>query len=84
VPKRSTREAILSNVVHALRDERIRQKLSMNALAARAGLHVSMISLVERKLRNPTLDALLRITEALNVDFWRIMKTATEEAHTQL
>ena len=80
VPKFSTREAILSNVVCALREERIRQNLSMNALAARAGLHVSMISLVERKLRNPTLDALLRITEALEIDFWRLLKKATEQA----
>src|ERR1700722_4316238 len=55
VPKASTREEVLSNVVHALRDERLRQNLSMNRLAERSGLHVSMISLVERELRNPTL-----------------------------
>jgi transcriptional regulator with XRE-family HTH domain len=52
----------------------------MNALAKRSGLHVSMISLVERKLRNPTLDALLRIAEALEVDLWRLIKLATEKA----
>ena len=77
MPKPSTREAILSHVVHALRDTRTRKKLSMNAVAARAGLHVSMISLVERELRNPTLDVLLRIAEALEVDLWKIIKAAT-------
>ena len=52
----------------------------MNAVAVRAGLHVSMISLVERELRNPTLDALLRIAEALELDLWRILKDATQKA----
>ena len=82
MPKASTREAILSNVVHALREERVRQNLSMNKLAERSGLHVSMISLVERELRNPTLDALLRITEALGVDFWKIARAATQQAES--
>ena len=52
----------------------------MNVLAQRAGLHVSMISLVERELRNPTLDVFLRMAEALNVDLWKILKSATNEA----
>lgn len=80
VPKASTREEVLSNVVHALRDERLRQNLSMNRLAERSGLHVSMISLVERELRNPTLDALLRISEALEIDLWQIIKEASPKA----
>jgi len=64
----------------ALREERIRKKLSMNALAKGSGLHVSMISLVEREMRNPTLDALLRIAEALDVDLWKIIRDATKRA----
>jgi ribosome-binding protein aMBF1 (putative translation factor) len=83
VPKLSAREAILSNVVQTLRDERIRKKLSMNALAKRSGLHVSMISLVEREMRNPTLDALLRLSEALEIDLWRAIKRATEKANSK-
>jgi transcriptional regulator with XRE-family HTH domain len=50
----------------------------MRALAERTGLHVSHISLVERELRKPTLDALLRISEALDVDLWLFLKAATE------
>ena len=76
--KASTREAILTKTVHALRDERIRKNLSMNKVAARSGLHVSMISLVERELRNPTLDVLLRISEALDTDLWKILRDATK------
>ena len=82
MPKAALREAILSNTVHALRDARIRQNLSMNKLAGRAGLHVSMISLMERELRSPSLDALLRISEALEVDLWTIIKKATEAARS--
>ena len=82
MPKHSTREAISSNVIQFLREERLRKKLSMNAVAERAGLHVSMISLVERELRKPTLDTLLRIAETLEIDLWRAIKAATVSADT--
>jgi transcriptional regulator with XRE-family HTH domain len=80
VPKHSKREAISSAVIEGLRVERLKQGLSMNRLAQRSGLHVSMISLMERELRKPTLDVFLRIAEALDVDFWKILKVATERA----
>jgi transcriptional regulator with XRE-family HTH domain len=41
---------------------------------------VSMISLLERHLRKPTLDVFLRISGALGVDLWRVLKSATEKA----
>jgi len=49
-------------------------------LAQKAGLHVSMVSLIERELRKPTLDVFLRIAEALGVDLWKILKSATGKA----
>jgi transcriptional regulator with XRE-family HTH domain len=39
-----------------------------------------MISLVERDLRNPTLDTLLRITDALDVDLRDILTKAMNSA----
>lgn len=51
----------------------------MNVLAQRAGLHVSMISLVERELRKPTFDVLLRIAEGLEINLWRFVKAATDD-----
>ena len=48
----------------------------MNVLAERAGLSQQMISYVERELRNPTLDTLLRISAALEVDLWKLIKQA--------
>ncbi len=80
MPKRSPREDISTTLVQLLKTERLRRKLSMTAVAEAAGLHVSHISLVERGQRKPTLDALLRIAEALKIDLWPILKDATETA----
>ncbi len=74
--KDSTREAVCLSVIHALREERLRQGLSMERLARQAGLSQGMISLVERDLRNPTLDTLLRIAEVLEVDLGRVLTKA--------
>ena len=52
----------------------------MTRLAEGAGLSQGMISLVERDLRNPTLDTLLRMAEVLEVDLWRVLRKATDEA----
>ena len=48
----------------------------MTALAAKAGLSQQMVSYVERGIRNPTLDTLLRITEALDVPLGELITKA--------
>jgi XRE family transcriptional regulator, regulator of sulfur utilization len=83
VPKHSLRESVSSNLIQALRQKRLGKGLSMRAVAERTGLHVSNISLVERQMRKPTLDALLRIAEALEIEFWVILKRATEKAEQE-
>ena len=52
----------------------------MNVLSKRAGLSQAMISLVERDLRNPTLDTLLRIANALELDLGKVISKATKLA----
>ena len=52
----------------------------MTRLAEKAGLSQSIISLVERDLRNPTLDTLLRITDVLEIDLSEILVNAKREA----
>ena len=64
-------------VLRFLREERIRRGISMNRLAEKSGLSQSMISLLERERRNPTLDTLLRIANALDVDLWKLIKRAS-------
>ena len=52
--------------------------MSMTALAAKAGLSLTMISFVEREIRKPTMDTLLRIADALEVDLWKLLRDATK------
>jgi transcriptional regulator with XRE-family HTH domain len=79
VAKNSLPEAIASNVVRLLREEREKRGLSMNLVAQRSGLSHSIISLIERDLRNPTLDTLLRITEAIEIDLGEIIIRARKQ-----
>jgi transcriptional regulator with XRE-family HTH domain len=79
VRKNSLREAIAANVVRLLREEREKRGLSMNVVAQRSGLSHSIVSLVERDLRNPTLDTLLRIAEVIEVDLGDILTRARKE-----
>lgn len=78
--KHSLREAIVSNVVLLLREEREKRGLSMNVVAQRSGLSHSIVSLIERDLRNPTLDTLLRISEAIEIDLGEIIMRARKIA----
>jgi transcriptional regulator with XRE-family HTH domain len=39
-----------------------------------------MISRVEHEQRRPTLDTLLRITEAMEIDLWPLLKIAEQKA----
>ncbi len=52
----------------------------MNAVAARAGLSQQMVSYVEREMRNPALETLLRITAAMEVDLAAIIRKAMKSA----
>ena len=67
-------------MVRLLREEREKSGVSMNALAQRSGLSQSMVSLVERDLRNPTLDTLFRIADALEIDLADIIRRAKNAA----
>jgi transcriptional regulator with XRE-family HTH domain len=62
------RRAVCSAVAHILRQERQKRGLTLAAVAARAGLSYQMVSFVEKETRNPTLDTLLRIAAALEID----------------
>ncbi len=69
-------DIIGSSVVRLLRARREALGLSMNEVASRAGLSHSMVSRVEHELRRPTLDTLLRITGALGIELWPLLKEA--------
>ena len=51
----------------------------MLELSGRAGLAVATISLVERGLRNPTLDTLLRVSEVLQIELGSVILEASRK-----
>jgi transcriptional regulator with XRE-family HTH domain len=73
------RQAICSRVCKILREERIRRGFSMTALAQRTGLSQQAISYVEREMRSPSLDTLLRISTALGIALGDVINRAGKE-----
>jgi transcriptional regulator with XRE-family HTH domain len=59
-----------------LRGERVRRKLSKYAVSKRSGVSQSMLSLVERGLRNPTMELMIRIADGIGSDLPGIIKKA--------
>ncbi len=53
----------------------------MTQVAERAGISQQMVSYVERELRNPTLDTLLRLAAALKVSLSEVLAAAERKAH---
>jgi transcriptional regulator with XRE-family HTH domain len=61
---RTSRQARIGKAVKAVRTA---QGLTQEALAARADLHPTYISDVERGVRNPSWDVIARLAEGMNV-----------------
>jgi len=68
--------AIALEVVRLLKKERERQGVSKYTLASKSGLSQQMIGYVEREMRNPTLETVLRMAEGLELDLATIIKKA--------
>lgn len=70
-------EAIRKEIIRLLREERDRRKLSNYVVAQNSGVSESMLSLVERELRNPTMELMLRIADGIGADLPALIKKAT-------
>jgi transcriptional regulator with XRE-family HTH domain len=75
-----SQQAVCSRIAQLLRREREKRGLSMNRVAERAGLSQQMVSYVERGMRNPTLETLLRIAAAIEIDFTEVLRQAVRSA----
>src|SRR2546426_466729 len=80
VSSEAARRVICAQVARILREERLAQRLSMTVLSERAGLSQQSISYVERGMRIPNLDTLLRITGALSIDLEDVIARARGRA----
>ncbi len=50
----------------------------MTEVATRAGLSQQMVSYVERGLRSPTLDTLVRIADAIEIELGELFETLSD------
>ncbi|MDA7645136.1 helix-turn-helix domain-containing protein [bacterium] len=73
------RKRYCRRVAELLREERSRGGLSMTDVAAKAGLSQQMVSYVERGLRTPSLDTLVRMADAVGCDLPDILTRARSE-----
>jgi len=73
-------EAICAEVATLLRARRVEKGLTTTEVARRAGLSQQMVSYVEKRTRNPTLDTLLRISDAMDLDLPNLLRAAKKNA----
>lgn len=76
MPKIGHYEAVCAEIIRLLREERKQRGLSNYSIAQRSGVSQSMMSLVERGLRNPSMELMLRIADGIGADLPAIIKKA--------
>ena len=77
---RRSPETVSANLVQLLREAREAAGLSMNAVAQRAGVSHSTISRIESDQRNPSVELVVRIAEAIGVSLPDLLAKAYEMA----
>jgi transcriptional regulator with XRE-family HTH domain len=73
-------EAICSEIYCLLREERERLGLSKYALAGKTGLSQQTIGYLERGKTSPSLDTVLRLVRAMELNFGKLLAEAEGRA----
>jgi transcriptional regulator with XRE-family HTH domain len=76
VPKIGHYQAVCAEIIRLLREERKQRKLSNYAVSQKSGVSESMLSLVDRGLRNPSMELMLRIADGVGTDLPTLIKKA--------
>ncbi len=76
MPSGIKQHALCVQVIKLLREERIRRKLSMYELSAQCGLAQQTISYMERGLRQPSFETILRIADGIGIDLEDMLRKA--------
>ena len=61
-------KSLLKNFGDRVREERLKQNLSQEELASRAGVHRTYIGMIERAEKNITLENIGKIARALKIN----------------
>ncbi|HEX3626905.1 MAG TPA: helix-turn-helix transcriptional regulator [Verrucomicrobiae bacterium] len=72
----SKQRAVCAQVIKLLREERVKRGISKYALSAQCGLAQQTISYVERGLRQPSFETVLRIADGIGVSLEDVLKRA--------
>jgi len=84
VPDDKLREAVSSHLARLLKEEREKRKVSLQALARKAGLARQTITFIETETQSPTFDTMFRITSALDVDLAKLIGRAQKRASKKI
>jgi transcriptional regulator with XRE-family HTH domain len=76
VPKIGHYQAVSAEIIRLLREERKQRGLSNYAISQSSGVSESMLSLVDRGLRNPSMELMLRIADGVGADLPTLIKKA--------
>jgi transcriptional regulator with XRE-family HTH domain len=76
-----TETELLSLLGEVVRKRRLALDLSQEELAARAGVHRTYLSDIERGARNITITVLTRLAEALEVRVSRLFRLTEQQAY---
>jgi transcriptional regulator with XRE-family HTH domain len=76
VPSGTHQHAISKQVIKLLKEERERRGLTKYALSARCGLAEQTISYMERGLRHPSFETILRVSDGIGIPLEDVIKKA--------
>ena len=76
MPKIGHYQAICAEIIRLLREERKQRKVSNYAISQKSGVSESMLSLVDRGLRNPSMELMLKIADGIGADLPAFIKKA--------
>lgn len=68
--------AICTRVIRLLRRERVRRGVSKYQLSAQTGLAQQTLSYIERGLRQPSFETILRIADGIGISLEKVLKMA--------
>jgi transcriptional regulator with XRE-family HTH domain len=83
VPSGIKQHAICVQTIRLLREERERRGLSKYALSAKCGIAQQTISYMERGMRQPSFETILRIADGIGVNLEDILKKARSAADSR-
>jgi transcriptional regulator with XRE-family HTH domain len=80
VPSGIKQRAVCAQVIKLLHEERERRGISKYTLSAQCGLAQQTISYMERGLRHPSFETVLRIADGIGVDLEDVLRRARAAA----